>query len=447
MKENLEKIEEKGFTLIESLISVGIFLILAGIVYQTTVTLMREGRLYRENTTISSLADQYLEIARNLPYSQVGTINGNPNGPLPDLANASTSIINGNSYEIYYAVSFVDDPADGTATLGTDTVPNDYKQVKLYVKNTATGVISSFLSTIAPKGLESLSSGGVLSIKVFDSLGIAVPYATISIKNTSITPNINLTRIADANGNWTEVGLPNSINGYHIVVTKNGNSTDQTYPITTSNPNPIKPDSTILNGQITEVGFSIDRLSELAIDTVDQSCEIVSETGIGLRGAKLIGTPATLKFDNTYSSNSSGKVTIGNLEWDSYTPSLTTNSSMLYGTSPVQPLTVLPNTTQQVTLVYGPKTTNSLLIAVKDSITGLSIATTSINLRSSNTSYDKTLNTGSDGVCPTLGQAMFASLTSSEDYTASVSADGYQTQTINNLNINGNNFLQILLSH
>ena len=135
MKVNLKKTSKKGFTLVESLVSIAIFIMLAGIVYETGSALMRENRIYRENTTISSLADQYMEIAKNLPYSQVGTTNGEPAGSLPSQNSPILTSINGNSYQMYYVVSL----ADG------------YKQVKFYVKNTATGFSANFLTNIAPE--------------------------------------------------------------------------------------------------------------------------------------------------------------------------------------------------------------------------------------------------------------------------------------------------------
>lgn len=444
MKENFEKTGKRGFTLVESLVSIAIFVMLAAIVYETTATLMRESRLYRENTTISSLADQYLEVVRNLPYSKVGTINGNPNGPLADLVNVITTVVNNNTYKMYYAVSYVDDPADGTILTGTDSAPNDYKQIKFYIKNVATGVTSSFLSNVAPKGLEGLSSGGALSIKVFNSLGVAVPYATINITNTALNPDINVTRIADANGKWVEVGLPTSSNSYHIVATKSGYSTDQTYPISGGNPNPTKPDATILNGQVTEVSFSIDKPGNLALYTVDQDCIATSTPGIGLRGSKLIGTPNLPKFSNTYASNIYGQADVGDVEWDSYTPSLTSTKFMLYGTTPVQPLNLAPEVSQQFTLIYGPKTTNSLLVVVKDAVTGNVIPNTSVNLQKG--SYDTTISTDSNGVCPLPGQAMFLDTSSGSNYTVKVMSSGYQTKTISGININANGFLQVLLN-
>ncbi len=385
----------RGFTLIETLVSIAIFVILVMVVSQTSFTIVRQARAYRENTTVSGLADQYIEIARNLPYSQIGTLSGNPHGNLPDQPNATNVTFNLNTYQIYYVVNYIDDPADGTILAGTDPTPNDYKQLKLYIKNTATGFTSTFLSNISPKGLENLSSGGALNIKVFDAVGQPIPNATINITNTSLTPNINLTRTSDANGNWTEVGLPDSANSYHLVVTKNGYSTDRTYAISGQNPNPTKPDGTISNGQVTQISFSIDQLSNLLFNTLDQTCSAISAVGLQVRGSKLIGTPSVVKFDNSYTSNGAGQVSLNNIEWDNYTPALSTISYMIYGSSPIQQISLLPNTTQQFTLILGPHTSNSLLVIVKDASTGNPIEGASVLLNKGNSPINTKLTGGS----------------------------------------------------
>ncbi len=371
----------KGFSLVEILVSTGIFVILALAVYNTAAAIIRNVFLYQQDTVVAGLADQYLEIARNLPYSQVGTISGNPHGVLVDLPNATTTVIGTTGYKIYYAVSYVDDPSDGTALLGTDPAPNDYKQVKLYVQNLTTSSVSSFFTSIVPKGLEGLNSGGALSIQVINSVGQPVPDATINITNTVVVPNINLTRTADANGNWVEVGLPDSANDYHIVVTKNGYSTDQTYPVSGQNPNPIKTDATIANGQVTKISFAIDQVSTLVFNTLDQACAPLSSVGLEVSGSKLIGTPSLLKFDNTYTSNGSGLITLNNLEWDDYTPVLTGSTYMIYGSSPIQQINLAPNTSQMFSLIVGPKTSNSLLVIVKDAATGNPLEGANIDLQ------------------------------------------------------------------
>jgi leucyl-tRNA synthetase len=144
----------RGFTLIESMVGIAIFLMLAGVVYQTFFIISKQASLNWESTTISSLADQYLEVARNIPYAQIGTIQGNPHGSLPDLPNATSVVVNSVTYQIYYEVTFVDDSADGKISLGTDPAPDDYKQVKLSVKNTVTNVVTVFVTNIVPTGLE-----------------------------------------------------------------------------------------------------------------------------------------------------------------------------------------------------------------------------------------------------------------------------------------------------
>ncbi len=356
-------IQQNGFTLIEIVVSIGIFaILLVGII--SAYNLMARGvRAFREQATIAALADQYLETARNLPYSQIGTTSGNPHGNLPDQTDPATNSINGVNYQIYYDIAYIDDPADDA----TDTYPNDYKQVKVYVKNENTDALESFITTIAPQGEESLASGGELQISVINAVGQPVAGASVQITNTSISPSINVTRTTDANGNWDEAGLPDSVNGYHIVVTKSGYSIDQTYPITPQNPNPVKPDATISNGQITQVSFAIDLLSNLTIETLNQKCSAISGVGTNVQGAKLIGTnPNIPKFDNTFTSDSSGSINMNGIEWDTYTPTLTDPAYMIYGSSPIQQISLLPNTSALFTLILGPATANSLLVIVKD---------------------------------------------------------------------------------
>lgn len=370
MHKNAAQFFSAGLSLVEVVISIAIFVLLMLSVYEISALIIKGVNFSKEEIAISALADQYLEVARNLPFSGVGTISGNPNGGLPDFPNAINATINKIPYQIYYAVSYVDDPSDGTILAGTDTAPNDYKQIKLYVKNTVTSATNSFLTNIVPKGLENMSSGGALSVKVFNAVGQPIHGATIQIKNLNVVPNINLYRTSDENGNWIEVGLPNIANSYRVIVTKDGYSSDQTYPISESNPNPTKPDATIANGQVTQVSFGIDLLSNLTFKTLNQTCGALPGIGLAVLGAKIIGTPDMPKFYNTYVSNSEGQISLNNIEWDNYTPALTGAAYMIYGSSPIQQINLLPNTTQTSTLILGPSSDKSVLVIVKDSSTG-----------------------------------------------------------------------------
>jgi type II secretory pathway pseudopilin PulG len=383
-----------GFTLIETVVSVGIFAILVSGALGVFNAISQGSKAYRESATITALAAQYMEIARNLPYSKIGTLSGNPNGSLPDLPNAIVVTLNNRTYKLYYDVTYVDDPADGTAALGTDPAPADYKQVKLTIQNTTTNTFSYFVTNIVPKGLEGLGSGGALSLKVINAVGQPVPNATVNITNTALVPAINLSRVTDANGNWIEVGLPFSNTSYHVAVSKTGYSSDQTYPSSGGNPNPTKPDATVATGQVTQISFAIDQLSNLTFSSQNQSCAPIANVGLNVKGAKLIGTPKVLKFDNPFTTNGSGISTLSNIEWDTYTPSLTGNTYMIYGSSPIQQISVLPNTSQTFTLILGPNTANSLLVIVKDSATGNAIENAQVNLQTSSPVTSNTKLTG-----------------------------------------------------
>lgn len=386
---------QSGFTLIEVIVGIAIFTIILMGVYGSYNALVKATRGAREQTILSSLSSQYLEIVRNMPYDNIGTENGNPNGVLADETNAITTTIEGQLYWLYYEVTYIDDPADGTILAGTDVSPNDYKQVKLAIEKQSTGKITTFITSVAPQGLEGLNNAGALYLRAINANGQPVVGANFHIESLSLNPAIILDRSSDSSGNWIEVGLPASVNGYRITTTKTGYSTDATYPITVTNPNPTKPDSTVANGVVTQVTFAIDLVSNLTIRTVNQTCSNVNGVNVNMRGAKLIGTtPDVLKYNQNHTS-SSGQIALNNIEWDTYTPTLLTGQSYtVYGTSPIQEISVLPGGSQTFTLVLGPASTNSLLVIVKDSATGTAIEGATVNLDKSSPSTNYSGITG-----------------------------------------------------
>ncbi len=372
-----------GFTLIETVVAMGIFIVLVVGVINLFGVLSRTVKSGREQTILAGLASDYLEIVRNLPYSQVGTAFGNPHGNLPDQSNPIATVIGAVTYRISYEVTYTDDTADGTVVAGNDAAPNDYKQVKMKILNTTTNVTRSFLTSVIPKGLEGLSNAGALSIKVIDAAGQPIPDAAVHIQN--IAGTIILDRTTDATGSWIEVGLPAGVNAYHIVVTKPGYSTDQTYPVSGGNPNPTKPDSTVSNGVVTVVSFAIDLPGNLAIKTLNSTCQNLNNVGINLLGAKLIGTsPNVYKFNQNLTS-SAGLISLDNIEWDTFTPTVLTGQNlMITGTSPIQQIAVLPQASQTFTMILSPQTANSLLVVVKDSTTNVALENVSLNLTNTN---------------------------------------------------------------
>ncbi len=383
-----QKVKQKaknqtGFSLMELVVSIAIFVILVSAVLGSVAVLTQSVKLAREKTVLTSLATNYLEIVKNMPYSRVGTINGNPPGQLADFTNAILEKIEATNYKIFYEVTYIDDPSDGTILLGTDSEPNDYKQVKMSILNEATNQTTDFLTTVVPKGLEGLVNAGALYIKVFDFQGQPISGANIHIESPTTTPTIILDRLSNSNGEWVEVGLPAIVNNYRIVVTKEGYSTDRTYPVSAENPNPIKPDATIVDGTITQVNFAIDLLANLTVNTQNQLCQSISGVGLNVKGAKLLGiVPDVFKYNQNFTS-SGGQIILSNIEWDTYTPSLLSGQSLIiYGTSPIQKIDVLPGSSQTFTMILGPNSTaNSFLVIVKDSATGVALEGANVHLQ------------------------------------------------------------------
>ncbi len=139
---------------------------------------------------------------------------------------------------------------------------------------------------------------------------------------------------------------------------------------------------------MTQISFSIDRTSNLRFTLQDLLCAPIGSVDMAAQGAKLIGTPNVLKFNNTYTSNGSGQVVLNNIEWDTYTPALISNSYMIYGTSPIQQINVLPNTNQNFNIMLGAKTANSFLVIIKDVATQNSIEGATVQLQSASPSYN-----------------------------------------------------------
>jgi prepilin-type N-terminal cleavage/methylation domain-containing protein len=388
------KQNNRGFTLIEVIVTIGIFALLAVSMLGTISALSRTTKSAREKVILSSLATNYLEVVRNMPYSQVGTMTGNPNGSLPDCPLASrptcpkafSQTIEGVTYKIFYEAQYIDDPADGVSP--ADVAPGDYKQVKMSILNIGTNQITNFLTTVVPKGVETSANSGVLLIKVLNAQGQPLPGANIHIQYpTSTGATLNIDRLSDSSGNWEEPNLTPGVNAYRIVVTKSGYSSDQTYPITAANPNPTKPDATIIVNKATQITFSIDLLSNLTIKTLDATCIPINNVGMNVRGAKLIGTsPNVYKFDQNFYSGPAaypnGQIVLTGIEWDTYTPLLLASQPYtVRGTSPIQKVDVLPGTSQTFTFILDVPTTHSLLVIVKDAVTLAPLEGASVTLQ------------------------------------------------------------------
>lgn len=387
----------RGFTLIELIVVIGIF-VLAGVFivagFDQAIQALASSR---SKVTATALANEKLEIIRNMSYDDIGTTTGWPPGDIP-----SSEIINRNNFEfvVETRVDYFDDPFDGNAE-GTiegkpvDTAPNDYKKAEVSVGWNKPFVRPVLLSTlVAPKGLESAEDTGSLLIQVFNASGEAVPQATVHITNTQVDPPVDIINTTDNDGNLQILSLPPDIEGYHIEVTKGGYSSESTYAVDPIElPNPVKPDVTIVAEAVTEVSFAIDLVSSLNIYTVNDTCDVVPNIPLSIWGEKLIGTdPDVPKYSSEPPTDDQGTLALTELEWDNYTLLETSTDYDVAGVIPPVLLNVLPNTNQNTSLVLAPHTTNSLRVTVKDGAT--ETALTGAEVRLSKTGFDQSKLTG-----------------------------------------------------
>lgn len=207
-----------------------------------------------------------------------------------------------------------------------------------------------------------------------------------------MTPNVLIDDVTNSQGLLTIVDVPPG-SGYNITVTDTGYSTDKTYPTGgAGNPNPSKPDATVIIQQVTQVSFSIDKLSSMNFQSIDSTCHSVSNIGFTLTGSKLIGNPNVYKYSQTLNIGSSGSLNVNSLEWDSYTPVLTSSTYDLIGSNPLIPINLLPDSTQAIKFVVAPKDPDTVLIGVTDSSTGLPLTGADVTL--SLGGFNRTLSTG-----------------------------------------------------
>lgn len=265
-------LKQKGFTLISVLISILILTLVTLALYNLFDFSLKIIGENKARVTAISLANQRMEMVRNLPYIDIGTEGGIPPGSIPQSEDFN---ISGKIFSVNTQVIYIDDPFDGLAGGDpVDPLPTDYKRVKVTASwfsrfgKTESVVL---LTDASSKGYESTSNSGTLIIEVFDANGFPVPTSSVTIINNQVIPSINIETQTDNNGVLIYPGAPVAQESYEITVTKEGYSTDYTSAVTPQNPNPTKPHASIFEGLVTEISFAIDRVSIFNIEAIEQA--------------------------------------------------------------------------------------------------------------------------------------------------------------------------------
>lgn len=391
---------KNGFTLIETLLAIGIFSIIVLGIYFSYSNILDVIISSQAGIVSQSVIDNELEIIRNMKFEDVGTQGGSPAGLLQAEKVVQQS---GASFLVKTFVRNVDDPFDGTIG-GTpnDLAPADYKLVEIELSCPLCPRFTPRVVTtrVAPTNLENSTKNGALFINVFDAAGQPISGANVNVRNNFVIPNININDVTGVNGSLQLVDIATSSAKYEITITKTGYSDDRTYqPGDVLNPNPTKPHATVANQTVTQISFAIDRESILNLSTADQFCVAVPNIDYTQIGAKLIGTdPDVQKYLQNHVTNTSGIKTISDLEWDAYSFQNTDLNYDIAGMSIINPVIINPNTTYNLKWVMESKNPSSILITVQDG-DGQFINDASVQL--TKTGFDQTKLSGQRNIVHT----------------------------------------------
>lgn len=247
----------------ETLIGVAIFVIVLTGIYGAFALAIQMTFRNKASATALTIANQRIEMIKNLSYNNVGVLGGIPSGTL-----MASEVINKNdiSFTIDISVVYIDDVFDSITP--ADTLNVDYKRARVKVSWPGFwGGDVVLITDVAPNGVETTNGGGTLSVKVFDADGALLPNSSIHIENNAVIPNISANYVTNAAGITLIPGAPTSTESYQIIASKAGYSTDRTYG-TAEVANPLKSHSTVVEGGLTEISFSIDQTSYVTLRTL-----------------------------------------------------------------------------------------------------------------------------------------------------------------------------------
>ncbi len=313
---------KKGFTIIEGLIALTIFIILVTVFYKIFSQSATHLGDAKQRRAAVALANERMEHYRNFAYDNVEvTTKGG------DIVADENATMNDMNFRIITSVNLVDDPLDGTIIDGTDPIWNDYKRVSVTVVWDACNNMSAYDRGIAeygdvcsskrvrivsqfvpPGGLEVSPSGGVLSVNVLDEDAHIVDTAHITIYDNvrDQTPFAN--EPVSSDGNLLYVGAPACEGCYEVTVEADGyevirterkptesNPITQTIPINGSNEDvayhPRYLHQNVADGELTTMTFVIHKKSELNIVAEDPlGTENYGGINFSARGGRVLGT-------------------------------------------------------------------------------------------------------------------------------------------------------------
>ena len=315
---------EAGLSLVELAITLTVFMVIALSVLTLFTALVHSTIIAKREAVALSLATTQMEYLKSLPYDSLA-VQGGSIYATTLLPASTTSTLNGVTYTITTSISYVDDAYDGCGSYPTqalkqlycrnypppasapspDTNPADYKIIHVDVTDNTGLHLASVDTEESARVAETASTTGALFVSVIDDTGNPVSGASVTVVNTTVTPNVNLSDSTDSNGNSIFYGLPpDSGTDYVITATKSGYSS-----LTTINNSgslqATYPSQKILSQQSSYVTLTIKQQGQysLLLEAVDTSGNPIDDLKIYVKGGykKYTATSDTSYYYDTMS--------------------------------------------------------------------------------------------------------------------------------------------------
>ncbi|MFH1462363.1 MAG: hypothetical protein ABIG08_01520 [bacterium] len=258
---------KKGITFIDVLVGTALVMVVFLGIFGAFQLGLKVVQQSQNKVAAAAIANQWIEKIRNLPYGSVGIIGASLPYAEGVLESSTTTVLNNIEYVVATQVKYISDSADGIGV--ADSCDLDYKRAEVKVSwlGKFNGEVK-LVADIAPKNkVQELTSceaqpGGVLSISVFDAFGQMIESPLIEIFDPTTEALID--SYTPFSG---KQDFPLATSSYKVVVSKSNYSTDRTYG-TDEIATPEKPHPMVLEGELTEVSFSIDEVSSFSVDTL-----------------------------------------------------------------------------------------------------------------------------------------------------------------------------------
>ncbi|MEO8862795.1 MAG: prepilin-type N-terminal cleavage/methylation domain-containing protein [Candidatus Saccharimonadales bacterium] len=236
---NYENKKDAGFTLVELVIALGVFSVVAASIFGLFISLTSSAVIAKQKAIAITIVTNEMERLKSLPYDSLAVAGGSIYSANP-LPATTTTKVNGFTYTAKISVSYVDDAFDGcadypspelkaiycrnypppTGAPAVDNNPQDYKIIRVAVYNKNNAKLADLDTQVSARVSETSSSTGALFVSIIDDTGNPVNDATVTVVNNSVAPNVNASDTTDSNGIAIFYGFPPD-SGYDYVVTAN----------------------------------------------------------------------------------------------------------------------------------------------------------------------------------------------------------------------------------